>query len=477
MLNIFSDAVFAFMPVVLAFTAAGKLRTNPILAVGVALMLVHPNWTALVAAKDPVNFFGIIPFMLTSYMSSVVPILLIVFVQSYVERFLNNVVPKSVNLVFVPMLTFLIMGTLSFFILGPIGAFVGSYLAIAFNYLAVNASWAPAVIVGGLLPIMVMFGIHNAVAPLGVMQLADLGYDSIFGPGCVCSNMAQATAGLVVALRTQDKSFKQIALSGSITAYMGITEPILYGVNLKKKYPLIAAMIGGASGGLFAGLAHTHRFATGSSGLPAVLLYIGDNSLQLLVYIMIAILISMVVSGVLTFALSFIYEKNGRDVLTPQVSQIGSFVGDTAIEAPVSGKVLALQDAGDEAFSSGALGQGVVIKPDNGVVVSPFDGQVTTFFPTQHAIGLLSDNGTEMLIHVGIDTVSLQGACFKGFVSQGDHVTKGQKLLEFDIHGIQKAGYSTETFVLITNSDKYKTINKTDAEQIDIGEKLLALQA
>ena len=285
LLNMFADGVFYFLPILLAVTEAQKLKCNPVLAAGVAAMLLHPNWSALVEAGDPVRFFGVIPFTLATYTSSVIPIVLIVFVQSYVEKWLNKHVPKSVNLDFVPMLTYLIMGTLAFSVLGPIGAIVGDYLADFFNFLSTNASWAPALIIGGFLPIMVMFGIHNGVAPLGVLQMSNLGYDSIFGPGCVCSNMAQATAALVVALRTKDKKTKQTAASGSITAYMGITEPALYGINLPKKYPLISAMIGGGLGGLYAGITHTHRFATGSSGLPAVLLYIGDNTMSFFINI------------------------------------------------------------------------------------------------------------------------------------------------------------------------------------------------
>ena len=304
LLNLFADGVFFFLPMLLAFTEAQKLKCNPILAAGVAAMMMHPNWTALVTAGEPVHFFGVIPFTLATYTSSVIPIILIVFVQAYVEKFLNRWIPKSVNLVFVPMCTFLIMGTLAFSVLGPIGSVLGGYLATFFEFLSTNASWAPAVLIGGFLPIMVMFGLHNGVAPLGVMQMSNLGYDSIFGPGCVCSNMAQATAGLVVALRTRDKNTRQTAASGSITAYMGITEPILYGVNLPKKYPLISAMIGGGLGGLYAGLTQTHRFATGSSGLPAVLLYIGDNSMTCFINIIIAIAISIIATVIITFALS-----------------------------------------------------------------------------------------------------------------------------------------------------------------------------
>lgn len=301
--NFFSDAVFYFLPIMLAFCEAQKLKCNPVLAASVAGIMMHPNWSALVDAGNAVHFFGVIPFSLVKYTGTVIPIILVILVQAYVEKKLNKWIPKSVNLVFVPMLTFLIMGTLALAILGPIGNIVGRFLAVCFNFLSVNASWAPAVLIGGFLPVMVMFGLHNGVAPLGVMQMAELGYDSIFGPGCVCSNIAQGVAGLVVSFRTRNANDKQIATSGGITALMGITEPILYGVNLPKKYPLIAAMIGGGCGGLYAGLTHTHRFATGSSGLPAVLLYIGDDTMMFFYNIIIALIISAVVTAVVTWIL------------------------------------------------------------------------------------------------------------------------------------------------------------------------------
>lgn len=307
--NFFADAVFYFLPILLAFTEAQKLKCNPILAAAVAGIMMHPNWNAMVATGDPVRFFDLIPFHLVSYTGTVIPIILVVFVQAYVEKALNRIIPKSVNLVFVPMLTFLVMGTLALAVLGPIGSVVGDYLALVFNFLAENASWAPAVLIGGLLPLMVMFGLHNGVAPLGVMQMAELGYDSIFGPGCVCSNIAQGVAALVVSLRTKNSKERQVATSGGITALMGITEPVLYGVNLPKKYPLIAAMIGGACGGLYAGLTHTHRFATGSSGLPAILLYIGDDTMMYFYNIIIALVITAVVTAIVTYVLSLKFEK------------------------------------------------------------------------------------------------------------------------------------------------------------------------
>lgn len=470
LLNLFADGVFFFLPMMLAYTEAQKLKCNPILAVGVAAMMLHPNWSAFVQAGEPVHFFGVIPFTLATYTSSVIPIILVVLVQSYVERFLNRWIPKSIELVFVPMLTFLIMGTLAFSVLGPIGSIAGGYLADFFTFLSTNASWAPALLIGGFLPIMVMFGLHNGVAPLGVMQMGQLGYDSIFGPGCVCSNIAQATASAVVALRTKDKKLKQVATSGSITAYMGITEPTLYGVNLPKKYPLIAAMIGGACGGLYAGLTQTHRFATGSSGIPAVLLYIGDNTMTCFYNILIALLISFVVTAVVTFILSLKFE--GKE--TPE--KVILDIDDNTILSPVKGEVLPLSQSEDEAFSSESMGKGIVIIPQNGKVVAPCNGTISVLFPTKHAIGIVSDSGVEILIHIGINTVNLNGEGFKAHIKQGDHIKAGDLLVTFDIDKIKEAQLSTQTMIIITNSSSYKDIISTNTNVVELSDQLLTIQ-
>lgn len=471
LLNLFADGVFFFLPMMLAFTVAQKLRCNPILAASVAAMMMHPNWGTLVAAGEPVKFFDIIPFNLATYTGSVIPILLIILVQSYVEKFLNRVIPKSVELVFVPMLTFLIMGTLAFSVLGPIGSIIGGYLAGFFMFLSMNASWVPAVLIGGFLPIMVMFGLHNGVAPLGVMQMAELGYDSIFGPGCVCSNIAQATASAVVAFRTKDKKMKQLAVSGSITAYMGITEPTLYGVNLPKKYPLVAAMIGGGAGGLYAGLTNTHRFATGSSGLPAILLYIGDNSMVFFWNIVIALLISAVVSAVLTYILSFKFEK---EVDLPSVKEV--ILEDATVSNPIKGNIIPLNEVKDGAFASGALGKGFAIEPIEGKVIAPFNGKIEAVFPTKHAIGLVSETGIELLIHVGLNTVELKGQYFDTLVEPGQTVKKGQAILNFDLEKIKESGYETQVPVVITNSPQYSSIELTNKGKLLNNEEVLIVK-
>ncbi|WP_294836964.1 beta-glucoside-specific PTS transporter subunit IIABC [uncultured Lactobacillus sp.] len=472
LLNMLGDTIFYFLPVFLAFTEARKLKCNQIIAAAVATVLVNPTWLSFVTAGKPVNLFNVIPFHLVNYAYSVIPIILIVFVQSYIEHFLNKLIPKAVELVFVPMLTLLIMGILALSVLGPIGDILGGYLSQFFTYLSVNASWAPALLVGGLLPVMVMFGLHNGIAPLGVMQMATKGYDSIFGPGCVVSNMCSATAALVVALRTRDQ---KLGFSSSITAYMGITKPALYGINLPKRYPLIAAMIGGAFGGLYAGLTHTHRFATGSSGLPAVLLYIGDNTLRYLINILIAMAIGVVITAVLTYLLSLKYETNDKKKVQlatePQVVY-------AEISSPVKGELLPLSQSDDEAFASQAMGKGFVVKPSEGKVYAPVDGKVVSLFSTKHAIGILGDNGAEILIHIGIDTVDLKGKYFTAHVKQGQKVTKGQLLIEFDRSKITASGYNDEIMVIITNTNSYQNVELLDSATVtDLNKPILQLMA
>lgn len=459
--NMLGDTIFYFLPIFLAFTEARKLKCNQIIAAAIATLLVNPTWISYVVAGKPISLFNVIPFRLVNYAYSVIPIILIVFVQSYVEHFLNKIIPKSVELVFVPMLTLLIMGVLSLSVLGPIGDVLGSYLSKFFTYLSVNASWAPALIVGGLLPVMVMFGLHNGVAPLGVMQMATKGYDSIFGPGCLVSNMCSATAALVVALRTRDQKTKELGFSSSITAYMGITEPALYGINLPKRYPLVAAMIGGAFGGLYAGLTHTHRFATGSSGLPAVLLYIGDNTLKYLINILIAMAIGVVITAILTYILSLRYEgKPNQSIQSTDSAQLAN----TEIASPVKGEILPMSRCADEAFASEDMGKGFVVLPSEGKIYAPVNGKIASLFNTKHAIGILSDEGAEILIHIGIDTVDLNGKYFAAHVKQGDHVKKGQLLIEFDLAAVKASGYDDEVMVVITNTNSYQDVKLLDSK-------------
>lgn len=311
-INMISDSTFAFLPILLAYTSAQKLKCNPIIAMAVAGIMVHATWGGLVTAGEPVHLFGVVPLYLVRYTSSVIPIILVMLIQAPLEKKLNKIMPKSINLVFVPMIVFLVMGVLALSVLGPLGNYIGNALNVVFTWLSVNASWAPPLLIGATFPIMVMFGLHHGIAPIGSMSLMQLGYDAIFGPGVLCSNIAQGIASLIAAYLSKDSKTKQIGISAGVAGLMGITEPALYGVNLPKKYPLVAAMIGGGIGGFVAGITKTRRFATGSSGLPAVVMYIGDDTLRYFYQILISLGVTIVVTAVITFVLAKKYEAKSK---------------------------------------------------------------------------------------------------------------------------------------------------------------------
>ncbi len=479
-INFMSDAVFYFLPILLAYNAASKLKCNPILAAVLGGILLHPQFVQLRLTGDPIEIFGL-PVRLVNYGSSVVPILLIVWLQSFVERFLNTIVPNAIKIIFVPMLTLMFVGIIGLTLLGPLGGYIGDYIALAFVGLQSVGSWTVVFLVATLWPILVMFGIHFSITPLSIAQLTTLKVENIIGPGAMIANISQAVAALVVGFRTQDNATRQIARSSGITALMGITEPALYGVNLPKKYPLIACMTGAACGGLYAGITDVYRYAVGSSGLPALPLYLGEN-LWNIFNILIALLISVIVTAILTYILSLKYEPASvcadKDEAPAKPHIYAEKNTIEGIMNPIKGNVIPLEEVEDEVFSSGALGKGLAIVPVEGKVLAPFDGTVVSVFPTLHAICLESNNGVELLIHVGIDTVSLKGAPFKSYIEKGQKVTSGQLMIEFDIGAISAAGLSLHTPVIITNLEETSELEYTQDQHkvIDATKKIMSVK-
>ncbi|OKP65796.1 hypothetical protein A3842_30125 [Paenibacillus sp. P3E] len=475
-LSFMSDAIFYFLPFLLAYSAANKLKCSPVLALVLAGILLHPNLTQLRTDGNDVSVFGI-PLTLVAYSSSVVPILLTVWAQSYIEAIFKRIIPNAVKVIFVPMFTILVVGLLSLTVLGPLGSFFGTYLAMGFDFLGSHGSWMIIFVIATFWPILVMFGLHHNIVPLSLAQITTLGYENIIGPGAMINCISQGVAALVVGMRTKDKALKQISTSSGITAFMGITEPVLYGVNLPKKYPLIAAMIGAASGGLYAGLMNVSRYATGASGIPAIPLYIGENIWNLY-NILIALVITAVVTAVITYFLSLKYEKG----LTTQET-IGSAdemitIKDSVIMSPIKGAIIPLKDVQDAAFSSEAMGKGIAIEPSEGKVVAPFDGVIVSLFPKKHAMGLLSDDGVEILIHIGLNTVKLNGKYFEAHVVEGQRITKGQTLLTFDLEKIKQEGYITQTPVIVTNTYNYSdVVSESSHDYIDFNNALLIVKA
>ena len=460
--NAFGDALFSFMPFILAFSAAKRFKCNPYVSAVLAGVLLHSSFTGL-NTGDPVHLFGFIPVTMISYGGSVVPILLIVWVQSYIEKFANKISPKPVKISLAPMITIIVTGIIGITIAGPLGNLVGQVIAIGFNWLNDYAGWVIPVLMGTFCPFFVMTGMHYCFAPIQTIQYATLGYGTILGPGMLASNIAQGTAALVVGIKSKNKDLKQLGFSSGVTGLMGITEPALYGVNLRLKKPLYASMIGGCAAGLYAGITGIHTFSSTTAGIFALPVYIGGEGFGNVMNAAITIVISMVVTAIATFIIGF---DDPVDAETDDVSSIEEKKNTPVkaegikltVDSPLEGKIIPLSEVQDEVFSNEIVGKGAAVVPEKGEVHAPSEGEIISIFDTGHALGIRTKDGIELLIHIGLNTVELKGKYFQIHAKEGDHVKKGDLLISFDMDAIRKAGYDITTPVLVSNTADYMDI-------------------
>ncbi|ACT11798.1 MULTISPECIES: beta-glucoside-specific PTS transporter subunit IIABC [Pectobacterium] len=477
LLDTISDAAFFFLPVLLAYGASIKFACNPILAMTIAGALLHPNLAQLLASGGPISFIGI-PVRLADYAGSVLPIILTVWIMSYIEQFAEKISPSMIKFFTKPMIVLLFTAPLALVVIGPFGIFLNDLVASGAAIIDGKASWLIPMLMGGLQPFLVITGTAWAMTPIATSQLTRNGFEMINGPGMLASNIAQGAATLCVAFKTKNKNLKQLASSAGFTALLGITEPSLYGVTLKLKKPLIAAMIGGGCAGIYAGLAGLVRYAFVSPGLAALPAFIGENPMNI-VHALITCAIAIVVTFALTWIMGFDDPVDETDTTSttnsqptpekeatqkPQAAQ--GHAETQTIQSPMSGKLVALSDINDDVFSQGLLGQGVAIIPDSGEVIAPVSGEIITFLESKHAVGIRADSGLELLIHVGLDTVNLNGKHFTGYVKPGDRVTAGDRLISFDLHEITRLGYDPITPVVIINSDDYASVVCTAPQPI-----------
>ncbi|WP_310877338.1 beta-glucoside-specific PTS transporter subunit IIABC [Priestia megaterium] len=481
-LNTIADAAFFFMPVLLAYGASIKFETSPILAMTIAGVLLHPNWSTVLQAGDPLHFMGV-PVRLTDYAGSVLPIIITVWIMSYIERLAERVSPSMVKFFTKPMLVLLITAPLALVVIGPFGTYLNDLVAVGAESINERASWLIPLLMGGLQPFLIVTGTAWAMTPIATSQLTRHGAEMINGPGMLASNIAQGAATLAVALKTNNKQLKQLAGSAGFTALVGITEPSLYGVTLKLKKPLIAAMIGGGCAGIYAGLSGLVRYAFVSPGLAALPAFIGKNPMNI-IHALITIAIAFVVTFILTWVIGFDdpideSEKVDQEPIKekkPVTVQNQIEVGSLQVMSPIEGEVVPLSEVNDDVFSSGLLGKGVAIVPNKGEVFAPFSGEIVTFLESKHAIGLKGDNGVELLIHVGIDTVTLKGQHFESYVSQGDRVEAGDKMLEFDMEAIKAKGFELVTPVIVTNDKQFSEVELAEPASTHKGEMILSLK-
>lgn len=467
-LNFMADAAFYFLPFLLANSAAKKFKCNPYMAMTIAGVLMHPNFTAMInAAKESgtgISFIGL-PVTIATYSSSVIPIILGVWFMSFVEPIADKVSPNAIKFFTKPLITLIVAGIVTLVALGPLGNICGNGIAAGIAFLDQYAKWLVPFIVGTFSPLLVMTGMHYGLIPIGINNLATVGFDTVVGPGMLGSNIAQGAAALAVACKTKNKELKQLASSAGITGVCGITEPAMYGVTMKLKKPLIGVMVGGGLSGLFLGIFGVGRYTSGSPGLLALPGYIGTEGFKNITLACAGAAIAFVVSFIVTYFVGF------EDIVEDEKVEE---VKDTVIYAPIKGKCVELSEVNDPMFSEGMMGQGIAIIPEVGRVVAPVDGVISALFDTKHAIGITADDGAEILIHVGIDTVNLKGQYFNAKIKSGDRIRKGDLMLEFDIESIKKAGYEVITPVIITNTLDYTEVSVTnEGTQVREKDKLI----
>lgn len=446
LLSVIGDGAFFFMPVLIAISASKKFGTNMYYAASIALIMLHPNLITLMNtahdAGQTVKFLKYIPVTYASYSYSVIPIILAVYSLRYVERFVDKITPVVTKNFLKPMLVVLIEAPIALIILGPLGAICGNGLSTVVYAIHDKLGFIAIGLVAGVYPFVVMAGMHHAFTPIKLGMIATTGYENFICIGELCSNMAQGAASLVVALRSKNKDFKQIAGSSAFSAlFAGITEPALYGVTLRLKRPMLGAYIGGAVGGLVGGFFQMKCFGIATLIIGFEDIVDEDDDLD------------------------FVEESNAQ-LLDNEIS----------ITSPVEGKVIPLTEVKDPTFSQEILGKGAAIIPEKGVVYAPFDGKVDAVFETGHALGLVSEDGVELLVHVGIDTVNLKGKYFTPKKKSGDAMKKGDILLEFDIDKIKADGYDVTTPIIISNTEQFAKVKACEDKVVTKESKLLSVQ-
>ena len=475
LMNALGDAPFYFLPVIVAFTASRKLNCNSYLAVMVASVLIYPDVITLLGGETATYLFGVIPVMHGSYSSSIIPAMLSTILLKYVELLVDRFTPDWSKNFLKPLIIVVITAPITLCLLAPLGLMVGNGLQLIINGVYGFAPWLAMLLFAGLMPFIVMTGMHWAFVPACLIALADPGYEMMLIPAMLCSNTAQAGATFGAAFKTKDKEMKQMAFPAGVSALLaGVTEPAMYGVTLKLKKPMIDACIAGGIGGFVSGLVQLKGYAFATPCLTALVQFISPDGGNNFMYAVAIFALSLILSFVLAFIMTK-DEKTEESAGTAEAEDEASAIMETGVNAltgkvrvpcPVKGEIIPLSEVKDNTFASGILGEGCAVIPSEGKVYAPFDGVCENLFDTLHALGLRSGQGIEMLVHVGLETVTLNGAPFKAHISSGERFKKGDLLLEFDIEAILKAGCEIQTPVLITNAEDLGGVTIEDDELV-----------
>ncbi|PWW34369.1 MULTISPECIES: beta-glucoside-specific PTS transporter subunit IIABC [Paenibacillus] len=473
-LSSIGNAAFYFLPFLLAVSSARKFKVNEYIALTLAGTLLYPTILDAFNANhlEPIRFLSL-PVSIVNYTQSVIPIILGVWLLSYVYRWVDKVIPGPVKVIFTSMIVLVITVPVLLIAIGPLGTYIGTYLEMGTSWLFAHSGPLTGIILGGLMPLIVMTGMHYAFFPSTLQNLSKLGYDVLLLPINLVTNMSQAGAVMAVFLKTKNPNMKSIALSSGISALLGITEPALYGVTLKLKKPFYASLVGGAAGGGFITAVGLKCFGFAVPGLLSLPLYIDPKGgMSNLWYALIGVAISFVISFILTLMLKWDDSEPQPSVsldpppmeVKPETSPKENKLPVTVhsieekkgeVQSPLTGELVPLAELPDKTFADELTGKGIAIRPTEGKVTAPFDGIVTMVAKSKHAIMLQSMDGIDILIHVGLNTVSLKGKFFDVKVEAGQEVRLGDPLVEFDLESIKAAGLDIVSPVIVTNTPDY----------------------
>ncbi|EIA7532282.1 PTS beta-glucoside transporter subunit IIBCA [Listeria monocytogenes] len=468
-----SDALFYFMPIILGFSAGKVFKTNQYLSAAVGAALVYPTLVDMYSNGAHLTFLHI-PVILMNYTMSVIPVILAIYFMSKLEKVLVKFIPKSLQLIFVPLLLLLIVVPVSLIIIGPVSTYASQLLAKGALGLYSLSPMIAGFFLAGVWQVAVMFGLHWAFIPIFINNISVLGYDPI-NAMLYCTVFAQTGAVMAVMLKTRNQELRSLSITATISGFLGITEPAIYGVNLPYKKPFIMACVGSAFGGAIAGMSAAKMFGGfASGGIFGIPMFINPDGIGWDFWgFLISLVVAFSVALILTYFFGF------KDKVEEVVIQTGEKATlDETIYSPLQGELIALNDVKDEVFSAGIMGAGVAILPASGEIRAPFDGTVLNVFQTKHAIGLISKQGVELLIHVGLDTVNLNGQFFDIEVSESEEIKKGDLLGTFELYTIKKAGYDITTPIIVTNSATLADVITVNlGKHVDNNQKILEAKA
>ncbi|WP_112180605.1 beta-glucoside-specific PTS transporter subunit IIABC [Paraliobacillus zengyii] len=461
-----SDSLFYFLPLILGITAARKFGTDPYVAFVIAGALVYPDLITTYESGLELTFMGL-PIYLTNYATSVIPIILTVFVMSKIEPLLNKIFPSAIKTFFTPLVLIATLVPLTLLVFGPFGNYVSGGLADGYSWIYSNSAVVAGIVIGFSWQILVMFGLHWGLVPIAVNNLSQFGGDTLIAM-LTPAIFAQAGAALGVFLKSKKKQVKSIAAPAAIAGLFGVTEPAIYGITLRYKKPFIIGCIAGGIGGAIAGQSGASSSSLAVPGLASLPVFFGRGFTLFLL----AIAISFIFATVFTYFFGYQDEMSAQTATNNQTETV---IKNVAIASPFNGALLSLEEVPDEVFASGVVGKGIAVVPIDKKLYAPVTGVVSSVFPTSHAIGFTSQEGVEVLIHVGIHTVQLDGEYMEVFVKQGDLVEQGQHIATIEIEKITARGYDIITPILVTNTGEYTDVLPIDEENIVVGERLITV--